>query len=225
MNTNQQLKMAPQEQIRQEVTDSLNELVAFIEAILIPSRRREDLINKIIEGLAMAEPPKDMELKRLLFTSRLESAFYKAFKIYLPIRDLTIEELDNLTGYSSNFIKERVASINGSFLPPVQALESALAELELAKKESDLAIHIVHQNMTDSAAYCAENGGNEWFALHIKESAYHSTISPIYKNIEALLGFQGISSKRAVSKFLEDALIGYSIAHCEATLSKICITT
>jgi hypothetical protein len=57
--------------------------------------------------------------------------------------------------------------------------------------------------------------------LDIKEMSYNSTVTPIYKNLDDLYGFQLANSKEAMAKFFEDALIGYSIAHCESFLKKV----
>ncbi len=173
----------------------------------------EELINLLIEKLKPGIQPEGIELKRLLFSSRLDEDFYEVFKIYLPVGKLTVEELDMLTGYSKKFIEERKTTIDTSPLPQ-QALKNALKLLESVRQESNWAIILMRHNLTFGE-------GKEWFALRIKEASYNSTVNPIYKNLNGLYDFHRANSKLALAKFFEDALIGYSIAHCEAFLYKL----
>jgi hypothetical protein len=176
--------------------------------VINDSKYKSGIIKLLIKKLATHTPPGQVKLH-----SSLDEDFYTAFKTYLRVGSLTLEELDELTGYSMKFINERIRGIEHSGLLPLKAIDEALRDLKAATKESLWA-------RKKRRSYYISPLANEYPAHDIRATAYYSTLTPFLKNLDELLGLQRLNSEHALSKFFEDALIGYSIARCEAHLIK-----
>jgi len=130
------------------------------------------IIKLLIKKLATHKQPGRIKLRSLLLHSRLDEDFYTAFKAYLPVGSLTLEELDELTGYSMKFINKRKREIENSGLLPLMAIDETLRDLKAATKESLWARKM-------NRSYDHSPLANKYFALDIRATAYHTTVCTI----------------------------------------------